>query len=107
MKTKPKKIDLKGFQPPKTSEQEVLLHLILLGSASIEDFPFLSGFRTRISQIILNHGLFLEREWIFAFNQFGNSIKYGKHYLPESEKEKAIELYNKLNSESKQKLIKT
>lgn len=100
---KNKKIDLQGFSPPNTSKQEVLLHLILFGTASIVDFSTLSGFRTRISQIILNHGLFLEREWIFAFNKFGNSIKYAKHTLPESEKEKAIQIYNKLNSESKQK----
>lgn len=95
------KINLKGYPKPKTSQQEVLLHLILFGNASIEDFPFLSGFRTRISNIILDHGIFLEREWIFTFNKFGNSIKYAKHTLPESEKQKAINLYKKLNLESK------
>lgn len=98
MKTKTKKIDLQGYNKPKNSTQEVLLHLILFGSASIEDFGWLSGFRTRISNLILDHGLFLEREWIFAFNQYGNQIKYGKHYLPEKEKEKAVQLYKNLNS---------
>lgn len=102
MKTKTKKIDLQGYNKPKNSTQEVLLHLILFGNASIEDFPYLSGFRTRISNLILDHGLFLEREWIFAFNQYGNQIKYAKHTLPESQKEKAVQIYLKLNAESKQ-----
>lgn len=100
MKKKHQKIDLKGFSAPNTSTQEVLLHLILFGTASIIDFSTLSGFRTRISNIILKHGLFLEREWIFAFNKFGNQIKYAKHSLPDNQKEKAIEIYKKLNSES-------
>lgn len=93
-------IDLKGFPLPKTSTQEVLLHLILFKSASIKNFPTLSGFRTRISQIILDHGLFLEREFIHGFNKFGNSTKYAKHTLPEKEREKAIEIYHKLNNQS-------
>lgn len=36
---------------PKTTEQEILLHLIENGKVSIFDFPYLSGFRTRISNL--------------------------------------------------------
>ena len=36
---------------PQTTEQEILLHLIENGSVSIFDFPYLSGFRTRISNV--------------------------------------------------------
>lgn len=39
------------LQPPKSSIQEVLFTLITNGSASIVDYRFLSGFRTRISNI--------------------------------------------------------
>lgn len=90
---------LQGYPKPKSSIQEVLLHLILFGNASIIDFSTLSGFRTRISQITLTHGLFLEREWIFAFNKFGNQIKYAKHTLPDSEKQKAVNIYYQLNNQ--------
>lgn len=89
---------LQGYPRPKNSTQEVLLHLILFKSASIVDFSTLSGFRTRISNIILNHGLFLEREFIHGFNKFGNATKYAKHTLPENQKQKAIEIYYKLNN---------
>ena len=94
-----KKNILQGYPKPKTSTQEVLLHLILFKTASIIDFPTLSGFRTRISQLILDHGLFLEREFIHGFNKFGNPTKYAKHTLPDNQKEAAIKLYQQLNNQ--------
>jgi len=87
-----------GFKYPRTSEQEVLLTLITQGHVSIFDFSYLSGFRTRVSQLQTVHGLFLERTLDKRCNKFGNSYSYAIHKLPESEKEKAIALYNKLNS---------
>lgn len=96
MKKKPK-INLRGFKPPKTSKSEILLHLILFGSVSIKNFSTLSGFRTRISDLILDHGLILEREWVHAFNKFGNRIKYANHIMPESQRNKAVEIYKLIN----------
>lgn len=87
-----------GFKFPKTSEQEVLLTLITQGHVSIFDFTYLSGFRTRVSQLQTVHGLFLERVTDTRCNKFGNNYTYAIHKLPESEKEKAINLYKKLNS---------
>jgi len=87
-----------GFKYPRTSEQEVLLTLITQGHVSIFDFSYLSGFRTRVSQLQTVHGLFLERTLDKRFNKFGNQYQYAIHKLPESEKEKAIALYNKLNT---------
>lgn len=87
-----------GFKFPKTSEQEVLLTLITQGHVSIFDFSYLSGFRTRVSQLQTVHGLFLERVTDSRCNKFGNSYTYAIHKLPESEKQKAINLYEKLNS---------
>jgi len=87
-----------GFAFPRTSEQEVLLTLITQGHVSIFDFSYLSGFRTRVSQLQTVHGLFLERITDKRCNKFGNTYTYAIHKLPESEKEKAIALYNKLNT---------
>lgn len=87
-----------GYAFPKTSEQEVLLTLILQGHVSIFDFNYLSGYRTRVSQLQLVHGLNLTRVTATRCNKFGNTYVYAIHKLPESEKQKAIELYNKLNN---------
>ena len=87
-----------GFKFPRTSEQEVLLTLITQGHVSIFDFGYLSGFRTRVSQLQTVHGLSLDRVIDKRCNKFGNTYVYAIHKLPESEKEKAINLYNKLNS---------
>lgn len=87
-----------GYPFPKTSEQEVLLTLILQGHVSIFDFPYLSGFRTRVSQLQTVHGLSLDRVMDKRCNKFGNTYSYAIHKLPEKQKEKAILLYNKLNN---------
>jgi len=86
-----------GFAFPKSSEQEVLLTLILQGHVSLFDYPYLSGFRTRVSQLQLVHGLSLERKVDSRCNKYGNPFSYAIHFLPESEKDKAIELYERLN----------
>jgi len=94
-----KKQDLfEGFPFLKTNEQEVLLTLILQGHVSIFDFPYLSGYRTRVSQLQSNHKLVLERTTDRRCNKFGNTYTYAIYKLPISEKEKAIELYHKLNA---------
>lgn len=94
-------IDLKGYPHPNTSEQEVLLSLILDGSVSIIEYGWLPGFRTRISQLQTKRGLFLERIFLFRRNKFGNVFKYARHTLPESEKDKAINIYYQLNNQKK------
>lgn len=90
-----------GLPQPKTSTQEVLLSLILQGNLSIFDFPYLSGFRTRISNLKLDYNLDIQTETKRKTNKFGNEYKYAYHTLPESKKKKAINLYNELNSKSK------
>lgn len=90
-----------GLPQPKTSTQEVLLTLILQGNVSIFDFPYLSGFRTRISNLKLDYNLDIQTEKKTKENKFKNTYTYAYHTLPESEKQKAIDLYNELNSRSK------
>lgn len=90
-----------GYPFPKTSEQEVLLTLILQGHVSIFDFSYLSGYRTRVSELQLTHGLKLNRVLSNRSNKFGNQYSYAIHRLPPEEKEKAILLYQKLNKNYK------
>lgn len=90
-----------GYEYPTTNIQEVLLTLILQGYVSLFDFPTLSGFRTRVSNLRLKYGLLIETEMVRRNNKFGNMMKYSLHKLPPEEKEKAIALYKKLNKNYK------
>jgi hypothetical protein len=90
-----------GYPFPRTNEQEVLLTLILQGHTSFFDFSYMQGYRTRVSNLNLVHGLALERKTDVRANKFGNSYSYAIHKLPESQKENAISLYYKLNSQTK------
>jgi hypothetical protein len=81
---------------PKNNTQEVLLTLIKFGRVSIQDFGYLCGFRTRVSELVKKHGLNLESVSKTAKNRFGNTYTYVEHRLPLSEKNKAIKLYNQL-----------
>jgi hypothetical protein len=85
-----------GFAYPKTNLQEVLLTLILQGNVSLFAFPVMAGFRTRVSNLVLNYGLNLETTKEKRCNKFGNSYTYHIHKLPTDQKDKAIEIYNKM-----------
>lgn len=87
---------IKGYPIPRTNTQEILLELILNGEVSIFSFPYLSGFRTRVSELVLTHKLELDKEIKSDFNKFGNSYWYALHKLPLEEKEKAEKLYFKI-----------
>ncbi len=87
-----------GFPKPNTNTQEILLTLILNGKVSIFDFPYLSGFRTRVSELVLTHKLELEKETDTKQNKFGNTYSYAVHTLPEGQENLAIELYFKLHN---------
>jgi len=96
-----KQLDLfNGYPFPKSNIQEVLLTLIIQRNVSLFDFPTLSGFRTRVSNLQLTHGLKLETQMIKRCNKFGNPYRYALHRLPESEFEKAVKLYYKLLNEN-------
>jgi len=82
---------------PKNNRQEVLLTLIKNGKVSIEDFPYLSGFRTRVSELILKFGLVLNTKQVKSTNKFGRTITFAEHHLEEIHIEKAITIYNKIN----------
>jgi len=85
-----------GFTYPKTNLQEVLLTLILKGNVTLFDFPVMAGFRTRVSNLVLDYGLNLETTKAKRCNKFGNSYTYHIHKLPVDQKDKAIAIYNKM-----------
>jgi hypothetical protein len=90
-----------GLPQPKTATQEVLLTLILQNNVSIFDFAWMSGFRTRISNLKLDFGLKLETEKLVSKNKYGNAYTYCKHILPVEEKQNAIDLYLELWANTK------
>lgn len=87
---------------PESSLQDVLYRLIKSGVASIKDFPHLSGFRTRISNLKADHGLNLEIKQGFGTNSHGRKIIFAIHLLPESEYLNAVKLYHKIRGEKKE-----
>ena len=70
-----------GYPFPKTSSQEVLLTLITQGYVSIFDFPYLSGFRTRVSELQTVYHIQLDRVLDKRCNKFGNTYTYAIHCI--------------------------
>lgn len=86
------------MKKPTTNNQEILYNLIKYGAVDIFDFPYLSGFRTRVSNLKLNYGVEMFEKNKQHTNKFGRKITYVRHYL--SDKEKAIEIYNNMTKTS-------
>ena len=83
----------KSFLAPKTTEQEILLHLIENGKVSIFDFPYISGFRTRISNL-KKKGVEIESKLIKGVNKYGNSYFFVIHSI--IDKNTAVSTYENL-----------
>lgn len=83
---------------PKTNIQEILYTLIEQGEVSIFDYSYLSGFRTRISDLRLKYGLKLKTVKHQKQNKFGNTYTYCVHKL--LDKEQAIKLYKDLTDKN-------
>lgn len=79
---------------PKNQTQEVLYHLIKYGNVSFMDFPYLQGFRTRISE--LKRELSMSTKKVTMKSKYGNSYVMHVHYLEDFEKAK--EIYNKISN---------
>ena len=88
---------MKKLSTPKTNKAEILYTLIQKGTVSIMDFPYLSSFRTRISDLKLKDDLPLLRELKTIVNKFGNTYSYTIHILNPFHKRQAIKLYNEIN----------
>ena len=87
------------MKKPKTQKQEILYDLINEGSCSIEKFFYMCGFRTRISELKLKHGLNLDSSTkANGKSKHGNVYTFHIHKLLEKDKAKAIEIYNQLKT---------
>ncbi|MFH6944653.1 hypothetical protein [Flavobacterium sp. FlaQc-50] len=82
---------------PNNVQAAVLYTLIQKGKVSIEDFPHLSGFRTRVSEINLQHEISMQSFNKKGKNQFGRIITYVEHHIDPTEVEKAIQVYKTIN----------
>jgi hypothetical protein len=85
---------------PKTNKAEILHTLIEKGCVSIKDFPWLSGFRTRISELVNDDNIPMCHLCLTEVNKFGNSYTYKSHVLSENHRDLAIEKYNSINTKS-------
>jgi hypothetical protein len=83
---------------PKSSIGDVLFTLLENGSVSLEDYPWLQGLRTRVSELNRKHGIFLETETVKGKNRHGHTMVYNRHILPVSERDKALKLYYKISA---------
>jgi len=84
------------MKKPTSTTTEILLTLIRKRKVSIMDFPYLAGFRTRISELNNKYGITLKKENITDLNKYNQPYTYSLHKLPETQRNKAIRLYDKL-----------
>ena len=82
------------MKPPLTNEQEILYTLIKKGFISMFDYPVMAGYRTRLSNLKLKHGLEFETIKATRCNKFSRPYVYHVHKLKDLEKAK--ELYKNL-----------
>jgi hypothetical protein len=83
------------MKKPISQLTEVLFHLIRYRKASFHDFKF-QDFRKYISVLKLDYGLNLRRELIKGVTIYNNPYQYGLHHLEQCDRDKAVEIYNKL-----------
>jgi hypothetical protein len=92
---------MENLKQPLTNTQEILITLIKKGHVSIFDFSYLSGYRTRVSELIAKYNLTLKRTTDTRCNKFGNSYSYAIYFLEPENKNDAIMLYKKLTDFNK------
>jgi hypothetical protein len=81
---------------PTSNISEILFTLIRNRKVSFIDFAYMQGFRTRVSELKTDHGLNLKTDRVQSKNKFNNPYTFVVHSLPQSERSKAVEIYNKL-----------
>ena len=89
-------MNVEELKKPKSHKAEVLYHLLIYKQVSCKDFPWMSGFRTRISELNLKDNLLGEPEMTYGISKHNNSYKYAVHKL-KCDLEQAIKIYNIIN----------
>lgn len=87
---------MEKLEKPKTHLTEVLYHLIKHKKVSVESFDWMSGYRTRVSELELQYGLILNEEYKKFISKYGNKSCITIHVLPDSLYEKAVSIYKNL-----------
>jgi len=85
------------LRKPRTNKAEILYTLLDKGEVSIMDFPNLSSFRTRVSDLKIKDNLPLIRDIKTKINKFGNTYSYAVHKLNPFHIRTAINLYKEIN----------
>lgn len=88
-----------GIAKPRTNIQEVLFEMISSGEVSIMDFPYLSGFRTRVSELHRKYGIKIKTISREGVNKFGNKYKYAVH--SPIDYAHALDVYKEMSSKVK------
>ena len=89
------------LQPPETTIQEVLYEMIARGSVSIVQFHYLSGFRTRFSNLKIKYGLPFDNIIKIDKNKWGREYDYTVHVLKNENIELAKNIYKEMQKNSK------
>lgn len=82
---------------PAKNQLAAVLKMLIENESLSERQQKYNGFRGRISDLRLKHGLDVRFKECDFTNEFGRTSTYRKHYLLVIDKEKAVELYNKIN----------
>ena len=82
---------------PLNYRARVLYTLIEKGSTSLKDFPYLAGFRTRISELKRKFNVNLIPTVVTDVDKYGSHYYYKHHSLPPEEVNNAIQVYNLIN----------
>lgn len=83
---------------PRTYTQEVLFEMINNGEVSIMDFPYLSGFRTRVSELHRKYGIEIKTIHRQEINKFGNKYNYAVHSLVDINH--ALDVYKEMSNKN-------
>ena len=82
---------------PTNTQAEVLFVLIKKGSVSIKEFSWMEGFRTRVSELVLDYSIPLLKTNESGINKHGNTFTYKRHSLPLDKVDFALSVYDKIN----------
>ena len=84
---------LQSLPPPNSIKSFILSELIKGHTISEKELNW-NSFRSRLSE--LNQKIKIAFKWVEFKNSFGHPGRYRVHFLEETEKEKAIEMYKNL-----------
>lgn len=84
------------LSPPKNQTAKILKRLIE-GEMITEQQTGQNGFRTRISELKRKHNAPIHFAWKKYTDTFGGESQCKAHFILECDRDKAIELYEKIN----------